>query len=75
MSLTTLVDSTLLAGRYFRDIPLGGAPAVALHMAADTPVALNMSAGDAKRTTGAWCARQPLSSARLTTVTTSFSGL
>lgn len=44
VSLTTLVDSTLLAGRYFRDIPLGGAPAVTLHIAADTPVALNMSA-------------------------------
>jgi predicted metalloprotease with PDZ domain len=44
VSLTTLVDSTLLAGRYFRDIPLGGAPAVTLHVAADTPVALNMSA-------------------------------
>ena len=43
VSLTTLVDSTLLAGRYFRDIPLGGAPPVTLHIAADTPVALNMS--------------------------------
>ncbi len=43
VSLTTLVDSTLLAGRYVRDIPLGGAPAVTLHLAADTPVALNMS--------------------------------
>ncbi len=44
VSLTTLVDSTLLAGRYFRDIPLGGSPAVTLHMAADSPVALNMTA-------------------------------
>ncbi len=43
VSLTTLVDSTLLAGRYVRDIPLGGVPAVTLHLAADTPVALNMS--------------------------------
>ena len=43
VSLTTLVDSTLLAGRYLRDIPLGGNPAVTLHIAADTPVALNMS--------------------------------
>jgi predicted metalloprotease with PDZ domain len=42
-SLTTLLDSTLLAGRYMRDIPLGGAPRVTLHIAADTPVALNMS--------------------------------
>jgi predicted metalloprotease with PDZ domain len=44
VSLTTLVDSTLLAGRYFRDLPLGGTPAVTLHVAADTPVDLNMSA-------------------------------
>ena len=43
VSLTTLMDSTLLAGRYFRDMPLGGTPAVTLHIAADTPVALNMS--------------------------------
>jgi predicted metalloprotease with PDZ domain len=43
VSLTTLVDSTLLAGRFFRDLPLGGAPAVTLHIAADTPVALHMS--------------------------------
>jgi predicted metalloprotease with PDZ domain len=44
VSLTTLVDSTLLAGRYFRDVPLGGTPTVTLRIAADTPVALNMSA-------------------------------
>jgi len=44
VSLTTLVDSTLLAGRYFREFALGGTPAVTLHVAADTPVALNMSA-------------------------------
>lgn len=43
VSLTTLLDSTLLAGRYMHDIPLGGTPAVTLHVAADTPVALNMS--------------------------------
>ena len=43
VSLTTLVDSTLLAGRYFRELALGGTPAVTLHIAADTPVALNMS--------------------------------
>jgi predicted metalloprotease with PDZ domain len=40
--LTTLVDSTLLAGRYFRDLPLGGKPAVTLHIAAETPIALQM---------------------------------
>ena len=44
VSLTTLVDSTLLAGRYFMEVPLGGTPAVTLHIAADSPVALNMSA-------------------------------
>ena len=42
VSLTTLVDSTLLAGRYVRDIPLGGTPAVTLHIAADSPVALTL---------------------------------
>src|ERR1035437_7066632 len=30
VSLTTLVDSTLLAGRYFREFALGGTPAVIL---------------------------------------------
>ncbi len=44
VSLTTLVDSTLLAGRYVREVPLGGTPAVTLHIAADIPVALNLSA-------------------------------
>jgi predicted metalloprotease with PDZ domain len=48
VSLTTLVDSTLLAGRYFRELPLGGTPAVTLHIAADTPVALNMSSATAE---------------------------
>jgi predicted metalloprotease with PDZ domain len=43
VSLTTLADSTLLAGRYVRDLGLGGSPAVTLHIAADTPVALNLS--------------------------------
>ena len=42
-SLTTLLDSTVLAGRYMRDIALGGTPAVRLHIAADTPSALNLS--------------------------------
>ena len=41
-SLTTLMDSTLIAGRYFQDVPLGGSPAVTLHMAGDTAVALTM---------------------------------
>ena len=43
VSLTALVDSTLLAGRYMRDIALGGSPPVRLHIAADTPSALNLS--------------------------------
>jgi predicted metalloprotease with PDZ domain len=43
VSLTTLLDSTLLAGRYMRTIALGGTPAVRLHIAADTPSALNLS--------------------------------
>jgi predicted metalloprotease with PDZ domain len=43
VSLTTLVDSTLLAGRFLKDMPLGGSPAVTLHVAADTPVALTMN--------------------------------
>jgi predicted metalloprotease with PDZ domain len=43
VSLTTLLDSTLLAGRYMRDIALGGTPAVRLHIAADTPTALNLT--------------------------------
>jgi len=43
-SLTTLVDSTLLAGRYFRTLELGGTPAVKLAIAADQPAALAISA-------------------------------
>ncbi len=43
VSLTTLADSTLLAGRYVKELALGGSPAVTLHLAADTPVALNLT--------------------------------
>jgi predicted metalloprotease with PDZ domain len=39
-----LVDSTLLAGRFMRQVPLGGTPSVTLHIAADIPVALHLSA-------------------------------
>ena len=39
-SLTTLIDSPVLAGRYFRTLELGGTPAVYLHLAADSPAAL-----------------------------------
>ena len=43
-SLTTLVDSTLLTGRYMRTVDLGGAPAVQLRIAADRPATLAISA-------------------------------
>jgi len=42
-SLTTLIDSTLIAGRYFQSFDLGGAPPVRLHVAADGPAALNFT--------------------------------
>jgi predicted metalloprotease with PDZ domain len=40
VSLTTLIDSPVLAGHHFRTVPLGGAPAVYLHLAADSEAAL-----------------------------------
>ncbi|MBV8144774.1 MAG: M61 family metallopeptidase [Gammaproteobacteria bacterium] len=43
-TLTTLVDSTLLAGRYLESFDLGGSPPVRLHIAADSPAALELSA-------------------------------
>jgi predicted metalloprotease with PDZ domain len=43
VSLTTLIDSPVLSGRYFRTVPLGGTPAVYLHLAADSPAALDIS--------------------------------
>lgn len=42
-SLTTLIDSTLIAGRYFQAIDLGGDPPVRLNVAADAPPALNLT--------------------------------
>ncbi len=39
VSLTTLVDSTLIAGRYVQAYELGGDPPVRLHLAADGPAA------------------------------------
>lgn len=42
-SLATLVDSTLIAGRYFRSFDLGGQPAVRLQVAADGPAALQVA--------------------------------
>jgi predicted metalloprotease with PDZ domain len=42
-SLTTLVDSTLIAGRYLEDFELGGEPAVKLHVAADAAPALHLT--------------------------------
>lgn len=41
VSLTTLVDSPVLAGRHFRNFDLGGSPPVSLHVAADSEAALN----------------------------------
>lgn len=40
VSLTTLIDSPVLAGRHFRAIELGGKPAVRLNVAADSEAAL-----------------------------------
>jgi predicted metalloprotease with PDZ domain len=44
VSLTTLIDSPVLAGRYLRTEALGGTPAVYLHLAADSAAALAMPA-------------------------------
>lgn len=42
-SLTTLVDSTLLAGRYLESFELGGSPPVRLHVAGDSAVAVHLT--------------------------------
>jgi predicted metalloprotease with PDZ domain len=44
VSLTTLIDSPILAGRHFRTVELGGTPAVHLHLAADSEAALDIPA-------------------------------
>lgn len=44
VSLTTLIDSPVLAGRYFKTVELGGTAPVYLHLAADSQAALNISA-------------------------------
>jgi predicted metalloprotease with PDZ domain len=44
VSLTTLIDSPVLAGRHFRTEALGGSPAVYLHLAADSSAALAIPA-------------------------------
>jgi predicted metalloprotease with PDZ domain len=44
VSLTTLIDSPVLAGRHFRTVELGGTPAVHLHLAADSEAALDIPA-------------------------------
>lgn len=44
VSLTTLIDSPVLAGRYFRTENLGGSPTVYLHLAADSAAALAIPA-------------------------------
>ncbi len=43
VSMTTLVDSPVLAGRYFRTVELGGAAPVYLHLAADSEAALDIT--------------------------------
>jgi predicted metalloprotease with PDZ domain len=43
VSLTTLIDSTVLAGRHFKTVALGGTPAVYLHLAADSDAALEIT--------------------------------
>jgi predicted metalloprotease with PDZ domain len=49
VSLTTLIDSTLLAGRHFKTLELGGTPAVYLHLAADSEAALEIPAATASQ--------------------------
>lgn len=44
VSLATLIDAPVLAGVHFRTLPLGGDPAVFLHLAADGEAALNIPA-------------------------------
>jgi predicted metalloprotease with PDZ domain len=44
VSLTTLIDSPVLAGRHFKTVELGGTPAVYLHLAADSAAALDIPA-------------------------------
>lgn len=41
-SLTTLIDSPILAGRHFRTIELGGSPSVFMHLAGDSEAAIDM---------------------------------
>jgi predicted metalloprotease with PDZ domain len=43
-TLTTLIDSPVLAGRYFKTVDLGSAAPVYLHLAADSAAAVNISA-------------------------------
>jgi predicted metalloprotease with PDZ domain len=43
VSMTTLVDSPVLAGRYFRTVELGGTAPVYLHLAADGEAALDIT--------------------------------
>lgn len=44
VTLTTLIDSTLLAGRYLESFELGGSPPVRLHVAGDSAVAVHFTA-------------------------------
>ncbi len=47
VSLTTLIDSPVLAGRHFKTVELGGTPPVYLHLAADSDAALNITPASA----------------------------
>jgi predicted metalloprotease with PDZ domain len=49
VSLTTLIDSPVLAGRHFRTVELGGTPQVYLHLAADGDAALGITDEQTKR--------------------------
>ena len=42
VSLTTLIDSPVLAGRHFKTLELGGTPSVYMHLAADSDAALGI---------------------------------
>lgn len=45
-SLTTLIDSPLIAGEYLRTVPLAANPSVEMNITADSPAALEASADD-----------------------------
>ena len=50
VTLTTLVDSTVLTGRYLESFELGGSPPVRLHVAGDGPAAIHFTPETLERT-------------------------